>query len=187
MAVTIHFIRHGHVDDPGDVYYGRLPGYPLSQQGRSEVKRLAEHLTTFPISEVYSSPLLRTMQTAEIIAHQLGSQVVADERIVEVKAKFEGKTRTFLREHQPTAEDYAETMEQIFERMQDFVQDCSKLHPTTEIVAVSHGGPIRILEMGIEGLPFTDYAYEEDGAPDCASDTLVIVDAGKLTAKRLRF
>ncbi len=33
-ATTVHVMRHGQVENPGGVLYGRLPGYGLSELGQ---------------------------------------------------------------------------------------------------------------------------------------------------------
>ncbi len=186
MATTIHFIRHGSVEDPLDIYYGRLPGYPLSQLGRDEATQLAKRLKNYPITKIYTSPLQRTQETAKIISEQIDCQIVVDQRLIEVNASFEGQPRVDLHRKR-TAADYGESMAEIFDRMSKFVNQVVVEHPDEQIVAVSHGGPIRLLVMGLESLPFTDYAYEEEGAPDYASDTVIRVDDKGATITKLNF
>ncbi len=44
MVTTIFLIRHGEVDNPEDIIYGRLPNYRLSEKGEIQVKKTAEFL-----------------------------------------------------------------------------------------------------------------------------------------------
>ena len=41
---TIHLMRHGEVDNPDGVLYGRLPGYHLTDLGRQMAQMSAEYL-----------------------------------------------------------------------------------------------------------------------------------------------
>ena len=41
---VVHLMRHGEVDNPDGVLYGRLAGYHLSELGRQMADRVAEHL-----------------------------------------------------------------------------------------------------------------------------------------------
>ena len=40
----IHVMRHGEVDNPNGVLYGRLPGFGLTELGHSMAARAAEYL-----------------------------------------------------------------------------------------------------------------------------------------------
>lgn len=46
----------------------RLIDYPLTPKGRLQAEQTADYLSTFPITQVFSSPLKRARETAEIIA-----------------------------------------------------------------------------------------------------------------------
>jgi len=186
---TIHFIRHGAVDNPDNIDYGRLPGYPLSDEGIECIRYTAERLKQYPIEAIYHSPMLRTEQSAEILTELLQVPRHVDERIIELASFFEGhprgKRRTRVEHFPPIKSGYAETMAEVFERMSEFVKDMAHRHPNGQIVAVSHGAPIRLLEMGIRFLPFNDFTYDEVEVPACGSDTIVTVDGSQLAVQRL--
>ena len=40
----IHVMRHGEVDNPDGVLYGRLPGFGLTELGHAMAARAAEYL-----------------------------------------------------------------------------------------------------------------------------------------------
>lgn len=62
----ISFVRHGTVDNPRDVFYGRLPGFVLSVEGDRQARAAAEALRHEPIAAIYTSPMRRARQTADI-------------------------------------------------------------------------------------------------------------------------
>ncbi|HSO26640.1 MAG TPA: histidine phosphatase family protein [Anaerolineales bacterium] len=73
---TILLIRHGENDYVKEGRLaGRLPGVHLNDKGRAQAALLAEKLKDAPIRAVYSSPLDRTMETAEPLAQALGLAV----------------------------------------------------------------------------------------------------------------
>lgn len=184
---TFHFIRHGEVDNPHNVYYGRLPGFPLSNDGQRCIEYTAQRLTEYPIAAVYHSPLLRTSQSAKIIAKTLRSPAEPDERLIEVASFFEGKSRgneTRIHHYPPIKAGYAETMVEIYERMAEFLREKAEIHPGNHVVAVTHAGPIRILEVGLLGKPFTDEIYEEEEVPICGTDTIVTINGPIISVKR---
>ncbi len=89
---VVHLMRHGEVENPEGVLYGRLPGYHLSDLGRKMADRVAEHLAGRDIRHVVASPLERAQETAAPIAKAHGLEVATDERLIEADNVFQGKT-----------------------------------------------------------------------------------------------
>ncbi len=89
---VVHVMRHGEVENPEGVLYGRLPGYHLSELGRRMADRVAEHLAERDITHVVASPLERAQETAEPIGKTHGLDVASDRRLIEAANAFEGKT-----------------------------------------------------------------------------------------------
>jgi broad specificity phosphatase PhoE len=89
---VVHLMRHGEVENPTGVLYGRLPGYHLSELGRKMADRVAEHLADRDITYVVASPLERAQETAQPIAAEHGLEVASDERLLEAENVFQGKT-----------------------------------------------------------------------------------------------
>ena len=85
-------MRHGEVENPDGVLYGRLPGYHLSELGRQMADRVAEHLADRDITHVVASPLERAQETAAPIAKAHGLDLATDERLIEADNVFQGKT-----------------------------------------------------------------------------------------------
>jgi probable phosphoglycerate mutase len=57
----------------------------LNEQGRAQAQALAERLASLPIAAVYSSPLERTLETAEPIARLLGTEAIPCEDFLEIE------------------------------------------------------------------------------------------------------
>lgn len=161
MITRIFFVRHGEVDNPDKVMYGRLPGFPLSQNGRNQITKTAQFLSEENISAIYSSPLLRTKQTAEIISEILYLPINYSEEILEVRTSLQEKTFSYVAAHFPKMNVYIsvknnpsdETIENIAKRMQKFVDKIIKKHKGKNIVVVGHGDPIMIFKANKEKLP----------------------------------
>lgn len=181
---TVHFVRHGDVYDPDGIYYGRLPGYRLSDNGIECIRYTANQLKRYPVAAIFHSPLLRAEQSAQILNEHFNVPLIPDERLIELGTHFEGKSRELLLKYPPTSKDYAETMEQIYARMAASLRDMLKQYPESHVVAVGHGGPIRILEMGLLNQPFTDDGYAIDGVPVCGSDTVIRCEGDQFTVER---
>ena len=104
-STTIHFIRHGKVENPDHLLYERLPGFHLSDLGRRMARAAADYAAADPqlssVVAVYSSPLDRTRETAGIIIGALNKvrvergeqplELQTDSRIIEAGNEFRGK------------------------------------------------------------------------------------------------
>ncbi|NOZ29867.1 MAG: MSMEG_4193 family putative phosphomutase [Chloroflexi bacterium] len=65
---TLLLIRHALNDWVGKKLAGWTPGVHLNEQGRRQAHALADRLAREKIAAIYSSPLERTVETAEIVA-----------------------------------------------------------------------------------------------------------------------
>src|SRR5437764_3495544 len=89
---TLHLVRHGEVENPQGVLYGCLPGFVLSDAGRSMSEAAARALADRDVAFVWSSPLERAVETAEPIAAHHSLDVTIEERLIEPWNIFEGLT-----------------------------------------------------------------------------------------------
>ena len=87
---VVHLVRHGQVENPRRVLYGRLPGYSLSTRGQAQAGLLARHFADVPLAAVLASPLERAQQTATPIAAAHGLEIRTDLRLIETSNVFEG-------------------------------------------------------------------------------------------------
>lgn len=89
-ATVVHLLRHGEVRNPGRIIYGRLPGFPLTEDGVIMAKAAARALAERDVAVVFSSPLERAVQTAGAVADAFDLEVRIDERLLEPPNHFEG-------------------------------------------------------------------------------------------------
>lgn len=167
-ATTIHFVRHGEVENPNHVLYERLPGFHLSNRGLEMARATAKYIATVPqmrgISAIYSSPLERTQETAQQIANALQiGPIILDNRLIEAENNFRGKRigygegalwknnncKLVSNLWKPS---WGESYKSIAARVGDFAREQVKNHPGEQIVAVTHESPIwsyrHLLETG---------------------------------------
>ena len=80
--MLIHLLRHAHAGDP-DAWDGPDAARPLSQKGRDQADRLGAFLAGigFATDGLITSPKLRSVQTAELVAAPLGVDVEVDDRL----------------------------------------------------------------------------------------------------------
>lgn len=69
--VKLYLIRHGHAGDP-DQWEGPDDSRPISERGRRDLRRTADVLARRETIDILcTSPLVRAVQTAEIVAQAL--------------------------------------------------------------------------------------------------------------------
>ncbi|HEY2551858.1 MAG TPA: histidine phosphatase family protein [Streptosporangiaceae bacterium] len=159
---VVHLVRHGEVENPRGVIYGRLPGYHLSAAGRVMAKAAAGFLAGRDVTVLRCSPLERARETAEPIAAQFGLDVVVDGRLVEPWNHFEGMTfgvgdgalrRPAHWRHlcNPFRPSWGEPYLEVASRMLAAVSDARRAALGHEAVCVSHQLPIWVARRQSEG------------------------------------
>jgi broad specificity phosphatase PhoE len=158
----VHLVRHGEVENPRRVLYGRIPGFHLSAEGRVMAKAAADFLAGRDVTLLRSSPLERAVETAEPLAAQFGLPVVIDERLIEPWNHFEGMTFGVgdgsLKRPQhwhhlwnPFRPSWGEPYAEIEARMRAAMADAARTAHGHEAVCVSHQLPIWVARRSVEG------------------------------------
>jgi broad specificity phosphatase PhoE len=159
----IHLVRHGHVENPNRVLYGRLPGFHLSSQGREQAALLGTWFADRELATVIASPLERAQETAEAIAAPHELQVRSELRLIEASNVFEGIAGNFLWYvlRHPRAlwalrdlrrPSWGERHVDMVERVHQVVDEVYAEHPGAESVLVSHQAPIWVARRAFERL-----------------------------------
>jgi broad specificity phosphatase PhoE len=89
-STIVHLLRHGEVENPAGIVYGRLPGYHLSVNGRAMASAAADYFAGRSVVALFCSPLERAQETARPVAERLGLEIVTDDRLIESWNHFEG-------------------------------------------------------------------------------------------------
>lgn len=135
--------------------------FPLSETGRQQARRAGEALSGERIDAIYSSPLSRAFETAEIIARETrfsGAVFPVPELMERAGGELEGTTSAERMARNPALvekflsipEDErwslvgAETDEQVLERFERGIAHVRGRHGAGErVLVVSHGGCMR--------------------------------------------
>ncbi|MGH3448261.1 MAG: histidine phosphatase family protein [Nocardioidaceae bacterium] len=159
---TVHLLRHGEVDNPEGVLYGRLPGYHLSDLGVQMAERVAKAVADRDITYLVSSPLQRAQETARPSAAALGLDIVTDERVIEGDNRFEGqrfgvgdgalrKPAAWKLLYNPFRPSWGEPYKDIAVRMLAAIHDARESASGHEALIVSHQLPVWMARSFIEG------------------------------------
>lgn len=158
---TILLIRHAENDlmKQGRMG-GRMPGVHLNDEGRVHAQAtadaLAQRLNDITPKGVYSSPLERTVETAELIAARFGLPVIPCEGLLETDAgQWSGKTvKSVSRlklwkivQQSPSTFQFpgGESFIQCQQRIVAEIEALRSLHdPKDLVLCVSHADPIKL-------------------------------------------
>jgi probable phosphoglycerate mutase len=166
----ILLIRHGENDYVKKRRLpGRKPGIHLNENGRRQAKALAKKLSQAPINAIYSSPLERTIETAQPIAKALGLKVIKRKGLIETDiGEWQGKKVKKLSrlkiwrqlQFNPSRFQFpgGDRIEGAQHRFVKEIEELSAQHsPEDVIICVSHADPIKIIVAYYMGLPLDFY------------------------------
>jgi probable phosphoglycerate mutase len=155
-VTLVLFIRHG----TNDWVHGRLagwtPGVHLNEEGRKQAEALSQRLGDLPIAAIYSSPLERTVETAQAIATPRALHLRLVENLGEVRyGEWQGAELKELYKHElwPGVQHYpsgtrfpnGETLGEVQARAVATIDTLRAQHPKEIIALVSHADLIRLV------------------------------------------
>ncbi|HMP85453.1 MAG TPA: class I tRNA ligase family protein [Candidatus Paceibacterota bacterium] len=150
----------------------------LTEKGKEQVKKIADELKNKKIDFIYYSPLVRTKETAEIIAEKIGlakENLILDKRIREMNAGiFNGKSgELYHKFYEENKLDYfvdrpegGENLVDVKKRVGEFLYEIDKKHQNKNILIVSHYSPIHMLiavAFGLNNKKADELENEKDG------------------------
>jgi broad specificity phosphatase PhoE len=162
MSTTVHIARHGEVENPEKILYGRQPGWRLSNRGQQMAETLGEWSKSLNLGALHVSPLQRAQETAAPIARAHGIEITTDERLIEAANVFEGKSfelgsgvlkhpSSWRHLYNPWKPSWGEPYEEQINRMLAAIFAARKAANGKDAIVVSHQLPIWILRSAIEG------------------------------------
>ncbi len=156
---SIIFLRHGQaLNNTQRILAGRTPGVPLTEKGIDQAEKAAKFLEDMNISAIYSSPIERAKNTANIVGEHNSIDVRIDDRLIELDmGKFTGMPydkifsshgnvfMKFYRGELEIAHNGVETFADVKKRVLGMVDDVIKNHPDENVVLVTHMDPIKAM------------------------------------------
>jgi len=161
----LYFIRHGLSEMNKSGHYAGTVETPLSEEGRKQAKLAGQKARTMDLDLIVSSPLSRALETAQIIAEEIGyhkDKILVDAIFIERSwGDWEGKPFRPIREDEFDAIPNSERSEDLIIRADKALRFLESL-PAQHILVVSHGTFGRALRHHvIEDMPFVAEAGDE--------------------------
>jgi broad specificity phosphatase PhoE len=180
-------VRHGEsTANHQGVFSGWSTDVVLTERGRQQAIQTGEDIFDCgPIDALYSSPLPRTWQTAELIGEQIGLRPVAVAGLREIDVGSATGKRIadlavlyprLLREVDDESIDIpwpeGESHLQLRERAMCAIETIVERHPGQTVAAVSHGGPLGWIVSMLASVP--PRPYREFRHNNCAISELIV-------------
>lgn len=160
--MKIYLIRHGltHLNKAKKVN-GEVDE-PLASEGIEQAQAIVE-LIPKSVTQIYSSPLLRARQTAEIISSATNLPITVANELTEIRmGSLAGKSWEEIndglelkKKHRTVQFDYrpygGESLEDVTKRLTAFFNKINDKHADHEALIVTHGGMIRLINLLEQG------------------------------------
>jgi len=133
---------------------------PLTKEGEKEVALSAQKLKKKKIDIIFSSDLLRTKQTAQIISEITGAKIIFSKQLREYNVGiFNGNEMKLAWDYLAKKKDIistklskGESIREMAKRMYNFLKEIDEKYQNKNIVIVSHELPLTILKWTLKGI-----------------------------------
>ena len=171
--MKIYFVRHGETIWNKEKKIQGRSDIPLNEYGKELGMITADALKDIPFDIVYSSPLIRAKETAEILVKDRNLVIHEDNRLLEmsfgegegeslpeIHAHPEMKLHNFI--HNPgeyTPPAGGETFEELYDRCKNFMEEVilPAENKYNTMLIVGHGALIRGFIHNINNRPSKDF------------------------------
>lgn len=180
MSTRVYLVRHGATQLTAENRFAGAVGVDLSEEGRGQVRSLAERLARDHIAAVYTSPLSRTVETAEILAGPHGLAPIREDGLREIgHGRWEGLTRREVEERFPGeyetweadpftfAPEGGETGLAVLARALPVIRRIVVSHEGSTVLVVSHKATLRLMLASLLGMDARGYRDRLDQSPAC--------------------
>ncbi len=166
-TATLYLVRHGQTVWNVE---RRIQGHqdsPLSPEGREQAVRLGYILRRRPLAAAWTSPSPRALMTARLILRSAPVPLHVDPRLQEIgHGAWEGLTGSAVAARWPDLYDLyrrnpeqfdrapgGESLRNVQGRMLAALRDITEQAAAGEVLVVTHGVALRLLLLGLDGLP----------------------------------
>jgi broad specificity phosphatase PhoE len=180
MATRLFLVRHGATPLTAEDRFSGADGVELSDEGRRQVRLLAERLAQESLSAVYCSPLSRTVETATVLAKPHHLTPVHRDGLREIThGHWEGLTRREVEERfgseYPTweadpftfAPAGGESGLSVLARALPVIREIVVAHDGYNVLVVSHKATLRLILSSLLGFDARGYRDRLDQSPAC--------------------
>jgi probable phosphoglycerate mutase len=187
VPTTIFLVRHGETNWNRESRFQGHADPPLNNLGRAQASELAATLALESFAALYTSPLRRARETAEILGEPLGLGARVSDALMEVDVgSWSGLTRAEVQARFPDGFrrwldyghgwDDGETYDDLGLRVVAGLSEIAHSHPDERVLTVTHGGPIRSALAASEAVSFDEARRSIHVIGNCAVVRLAVRD-----------
>ena len=147
----LYIMRHGKTDwNALHKLQGRTD-IPLNEEGRLMALKAHEEYKSWNIDVCYCSPLIRAVETAQIVLKNRGIPIITDERLVEMSFR---KPEEYIE-----SIGGAETFAELFARTGSFLKEViePQLQEGKDVLIVGHGAMNSSIICQVKNKPIEEF------------------------------
>jgi probable phosphoglycerate mutase len=161
----LYMIRHGQTAASRENRFSGSSDPPLTAVGEAMAQAFAQAYASLTWDAIYTSPMLRTRQTADALCRLTGMQATVAEGLKEVGyGEWEGLRQDDVKKRWPEAFEYwaddvasrgtpgGETAFHVAARAMRVVEEIRSRHEHANVLLVSHKATLRVITCALLGL-----------------------------------
>lgn len=157
--MKLYITRHGQTDGNLFKIMDGIRDIDLNETGIKEAEKTRDNLKEIKFDLIISSPLIRTKHTMEIININ-DYPVIFDDRVMErdcgefTGLSFDKLDRDlYWNYHDKNIYERAESMEHLFKRVYEFLDEIKEKYEDKTILLVTHSGVTKVINCYFNGIP----------------------------------
>jgi probable phosphoglycerate mutase len=169
MGTIIYLTRHGETEWNIEKRLQGRGDSPLTKDGIQRAKELRDRIKNIDIDVIYSSPIKRALNTANILRGNKNIDIVTDDRLMEMCfGDYEGTSMVdkhedmkiyFERPKEYVVKNGVEPYEDVFARINSFLDELTSnpRYKDSNIFVATHGGMLRGFLYLLKDIDLNEY------------------------------
>lgn len=163
-SMKLYLVRHGQTDANVSHLFNGINEKDLTEFGVEQAKQLIPEIEKLPLDLIISSPLKRTVHTAQILNCK-NIELITDKRLIERDYKdLTLKPISFIKNKDSLYDlgsyeeiEGIESFQSMYDRIESFIKEIKFNYNNKNILIVTHGDVIVAIKMYIEKKKNPDY------------------------------
>lgn len=156
MKKVLYLIRHGLIQSNVEQIYAGRNDEQLTESGTRRAQQLGREMRDWNVAAIYSSPVVRTLQTARLLNQHLNAELVIEPDLIEmdlgpwqglskqqVAEKFSAQYRVWYRKPAEFKLDGMETLQEVQQRVVKCIDKFRHNGSAQVAAAVTHAANIK--------------------------------------------
>jgi len=168
MNKKIYLLRHGEIETGKERRYIGTTDLPLNNNGVAQINRISSCFSKLKLEKVYCSPLIRCLQTADIILSNQRDKLIISKDLMEINmGQWENKTMETIKHDfpqlyesrgknmadfvPPEGESFRQLQHRVFPGFTKIIEETSE-----SAMIIAHAGVNRVILTTLLGMPLEE-------------------------------